>query len=68
MTRQALTLAALWLLPSIAAAAEPASAADSAPLDEEFLEYFAEFENQADNWTLFSEPEQRTREDLQAEQ
>jgi len=43
------TIAALALLPGLAAAAEPP------PLDEEFLDYLAEFEGQSDNWTWFAD-------------
>ena len=43
----AVTLAAL--LPALANGAEPP------PLDEDFLEYLAEFEGQTDNWTWFAD-------------
>lgn len=38
----------LGLLPAIGSAAEPA------PLDEDFLEYLAELDTAADNWTWFA--------------
>ena len=53
MKSAAAMLAALSLLPAGGNAAEPA------PLDEEFLEYLAEFETGSDDWTWFAtqEPE-----------
>ena len=32
-----------------------AAAAEPPPVDEEFLEYLAEFEGQSDNWTWFAD-------------
>lgn len=46
-------LAALGLLPIGGYAAEPAA------LDEEFLEYLAEFESDAENWTWFAAPDEQ---------
>jgi hypothetical protein len=55
VTRTVLTLAALTLLPGVVAAAEPPS------LDEEFLEYLAQFEGQADNWTWFADDDEEPK-------
>lgn len=53
MKSVAAMLTVLGLLPAGGNAAEPA------PLDEEFLEYLAEFETGSDDWTWFAtqEPE-----------
>lgn len=50
MKSTVLALAALGLLPIAGHAAEPAA------LDEGFLEYLAEFESDAENWTWFAAP------------
>ena len=48
MRSAALALAIAGLLAGAATAAEPE------PLDEDFLEYLAEFANDADDWTWFA--------------
>ena len=49
MRRLFITVTAFALLPGITECAEPP------PLDEEFLDYLAEFEGQSDNWTWFAD-------------
>ena len=61
MTSAAWTIA-LVLLPGIAASAEPV------PLDEEFLEYLANVEDQADDWTWFDADEDSTEKSERSEQ
>lgn len=53
MTRAALAIAVAGLCAGAALAAEPE------PLDEEFLEYLAEFEDGSDNWTLFADDDKQ---------
>ena len=53
MTRAALAIAVAGLCAGAALAVEPE------PLDEEFLEYLAEFEDSSDNWTWFADDDKQ---------
>jgi hypothetical protein len=46
---------ALAGIPQVAHSAEPIPAPLTAPLDDAFADYLAEFEDQSDNWTWFAD-------------